>query len=137
MIEVEGRLHSSQSIRSCNRGCRATVPQELEAESICVQHFILGIESACAGMRQEAAMELATPSRRREIESYVKATAMKLSDVATSRTRHTDELKKKVLTTFLTLMNLQESLERSSHRFRPRPPLRTLPQTRMTAAMRG
>jgi hypothetical protein len=73
-------------------------------------------------------MELATSNRRREIDSYVKATAFKLSDVATSSTALTDELKKRVLTTFLTLMNLQESLERSSSRFRPRPPQRAWAQ---------
>jgi hypothetical protein len=88
-------------------------------------------------MRREAAMELATSSRRREIENYVKTTALKLSDVATSSTRLTDELKKRVLTTFLTLMNLQESLERSSSRFRPRPLQRATTQMRLTALMRG
>ena len=85
---------------SCKRGCKARVPQELEAESICVLHFILGIDSACSGMRREAAMELATMARRREIESYVKTTALKLSDVATSNTRLSDDLKKRVLTHF-------------------------------------
>ena len=122
---------------SCKRGCKATVPHELEHESICVLHFIVGIDADCAEMRREAAMELATIARRREIESYVKATALKLSDVATSSTRLSDELKKRVLTTFLTLMNLQESLERSRSRvFQPRPLQRVLEPARL-AAVRG
>jgi hypothetical protein len=41
---------------------------------------------------------------------------MKLTEVATGRLRLSDELKKRVLTTFLTLMNLQESLDRSANR---------------------
>lgn len=122
---------------SCKRGCKAAVPKELETESICVLHFVLGIENTCNEMRREAAMELATAVRRCEIESYVKATALKLSDVSTSSTRLSDELKKRVLTTFLTLMNLQESLDRSSRRFvRPRPPQR-VSTVAMAAMMRG
>jgi len=36
--------------------------------------------------------------------------------VATGRMRLSDELKKRILTTFLTLMNAQESLDRSANR---------------------
>jgi hypothetical protein len=102
--------------KSCKNGCRSAVPQELENERVCVQHFILNIENECSVMRREAATELATISRRREIDRYVKTTAVKLSEVATSNTRLSDDLKKKVLTTFLTLMNLQESVDRSRTR---------------------
>ncbi|HWF37355.1 MAG TPA: hypothetical protein VG322_02480 [Candidatus Acidoferrales bacterium] len=108
------RYHQPES--ACKSGCRAAVPKELEVESVCVQHFILSIESECQLMRREAATELATITRRREIDSYVKATALKLSEVATSNTRLSDDMKKKVLTTFLTLMNLQESVDRSRTR---------------------
>ena len=44
------------------------IPRELEAERICVQHFMISIESACTVMRREAAMEGANMARRREIE---------------------------------------------------------------------
>lgn len=122
---------------SCNRGCKAAVPKELETERICVAHFVSGIENTCGEMRREAALELATALRRREIEVYIKATALKLSDVATSSTRLSDELKKRVLTTFLTLMNLQESLERSGSRLvRQRPPQRVA-AIPMAAMLRG
>ena len=42
---------------ACLRGCKASVPRELEAERICVRHFMISIESACTVMRREAAME--------------------------------------------------------------------------------
>jgi hypothetical protein len=48
---------------------------------------------------------------------YIKTTAMKLSFVATGSARLTDDTKKRILTTFMTLMNLQENIERSSNRF--------------------
>jgi hypothetical protein len=79
-------------------------------------HFILGIDHDCADLRRETAMGKTSPERQAEIAAYVKATAMKLTEVATSRMRLSDELKKRILTTFLTLMNLQESLDRSNNR---------------------
>ncbi|MGD0964023.1 MAG: hypothetical protein ABSA57_09010 [Candidatus Acidiferrales bacterium] len=122
----------------CLGGCKALVPRELETERICVQHFILSIESACTVMRREAAMEGANAARKREIESYVKSTALKLSDVATGSARLSDDLKKRVLTTMLTLMNLQESLDRSAARFpQIRPPQRAVEQTPHPALMLG
>src|SRR5215469_16356008 len=56
----------------CKAGCRAAVPRELESERVCVTHFILAIESGCHEMRRETATGFATPTRRCEIESYVK-----------------------------------------------------------------
>lgn len=102
---------------SCLRGCKAEVPVELEAESLCVLHFILHIEHACADMRREALLAKQNTVRRAEISNYVKTTAVKLSEVATGSLRLSDEIKKRVLTTFLTLMNVQESIERSTSRF--------------------
>lgn len=96
--------------------CQLPVPEELEAERLCVLHFILMIEQDCASLRRETAMGRSTPGRQTEITNYVRATAMKLTEVATGRLRQSDELKKRILTTFLTLMNLQESIERASNR---------------------
>ena len=96
--------------------CQVPVPQELQGERLCVVHFILGIERDCAELRRENAMGKTTPERQSEIADYVKATAMRLTQVATGRMRLSDELKKRILTTFLTLMNLQESLDRSANR---------------------
>jgi hypothetical protein len=131
-------MTAATSTSSCVPGCKASVPRELAAEQICVQHFMLGIESACSVMRRESALEGANTARRREIEGYVKATALKLSDVATGSARLSDEMKKRVLTTMLTLMNLQESLDRSTARLLPlRPPQRSLDQLHRRAALAG
>jgi hypothetical protein len=96
--------------------CQVPVPQELQAERLCVLHFILGIEHDCAELRRETAMGKTSEARQSEIASYVKTTALRLTQVATGRLRLSDELKKRILTTFLTLMNLQESLDRSANR---------------------
>ena len=67
-------------------------------------------------MRRETAQGRSNATRQSEIAAYVKTTAMKLTQVATGRMRLTDDYKKRILTTFLTLMNLQESLDRAANR---------------------
>jgi hypothetical protein len=96
--------------------CQVSVPQELETELLCVQHFLLGIEHDCSELRRETAQGKTNAGRQTEISTYVKTTAMKLTQVATGRMRLSDDYKKRILTTFLTLMNLQESLDRSANR---------------------
>ena len=93
-------------------GCQAQVPPELEVERLCVVHFIQRIEQACAEMRQETARGWASATRQSEIANYLQTTATKLSCVTTGSLRLSDELKKRALTTLLTLMILRESLDR-------------------------
>jgi hypothetical protein len=96
--------------------CQVPVPQELETEVLCVQHFLTTIEHDCSELRREIAVGKTTPPRQAEIAEWVGSTAMKLTKVAIGRLRLSDEYKKRILTTFLTLMNLQESLDRSANR---------------------
>ena len=93
-------------------GCQTPVPPELEVERLCVLHFIQSIEQACTEMRRETARGCGNATRQSEIANYVKTTATKLSCVTTGSLRLSDELKKRVLTTLLTLMILRESLDR-------------------------
>ena len=104
---------------SCLPGCHAPVPAELETEKLCVLHFLLSVERTCAGMRRETVIGGSSPVRRSEIAAHVRGTAEKLSHVAVISPPLTDEMKRRVLTTFLTLMNLQESLDRSTTRNAP------------------
>ena len=100
----------------CLPGCKAPVPTELVTEGLCVLHFLLLTEKACSEMRHETAGGGLLEARRTEIENYVTASAAKLACFATGRLRLSDEMKKRVLTTFLTLMILRENLDRcSSH----------------------
>ena len=56
-------------------------------------------------------------ARRAEFESYVAASAVKLALIGTGSVRLSDEIKKRVLTTFLTLMILRENLDRAPNPF--------------------
>jgi hypothetical protein len=96
--------------------CQMPVPYELQTEGLCILHFIQGIDHDCAELRREIAQGKASLDRQAQIVAYIKATAMNLTEVATGRVRLSDEWKKRILTTFLSLMNLQESLERSANR---------------------
>lgn len=115
-LPSEGRVAMSTDHSASLCWCQVPVPQELETELLCVQHFLLGIDHDCAELRRETAMGKTNSTRQSEIATYVQTTAMKLTQVATGRMRLSDEYKKRILTTFLTLMNLQESLERAANR---------------------
>jgi hypothetical protein len=105
-------MSDSVQNQPCILGCKAPVPAELVTEGLCVVHFLLGAEKACAKMRHETASGGLCPERRAEIEKYVAMSAMKLACLATGSLRISDETKKRVLTTFLTLMILRENLDR-------------------------
>ena len=96
--------------------CQLPVPQELESEVLCVQHFLTTVEHDCSELRREIALGKTTPPRHGEIADWVKSTANKLTIIAYGRLRLSDEFKKRILTAFLTLMNLHESLDRSANR---------------------
>jgi hypothetical protein len=71
-------------------------------------------------MRRETARPGPDATRRTEIENYVAASAMKLARLGTGTVRISDETKKRLLTTFHTLMILRENLDRASNLFQPR-----------------
>ena len=96
--------------------CKAAVPPDLESAKLCVMHFTLAIEQACAAMRRETVLGRAPHERQVEIIHYIAEHGEMLARVATSGMHLTDELKARVLNTFLTLMNLRENLDRSALR---------------------
>jgi hypothetical protein len=96
------------------------VPSELEKDGLCVVHFLLSAERACAEMRRETTLDGTNPTRRAEFETYVAESAVKLAVIGTGSVRLSDEIKKRVLTTFHTLMILRENLDRPANTFLPR-----------------
>jgi hypothetical protein len=122
----------NNSLHQCSfPGCGTLVPAELDTEAYCVSHFLLSAEKACAEIRRESTTGESSAARRAEFESYVAASAMKLALMGTGNARLSDEIKKRVLTTFHTLMILRENLDRPANPFLPR---RRTTQTEATAA---
>ena len=98
--------------RSCIPRCRLPVPAELDSVGLCVYHFTWSVEEACAEMHRQVALRKATAERRAEMATYVRESALLLASV-TSNLCLSDDLKRRILCTFLSLMNLKENLERA------------------------
>jgi hypothetical protein len=94
-------------------GCKATVPSALESERACVLHFVLEVEKACAEMRRETVLGRAPHERQAEIIRYIGERGELLARTATSGLHLADEMKARLLNTFLTLINLRENLDRA------------------------
>jgi hypothetical protein len=105
------------AMSSCSApGCKLTVPAALEAEKLCILHFTMEIERHCAEMRRETAVGRTARERQVEIINYVGGRGELLARTATSGLHLPDELKARILNTFLTLMNLRENLDRAALR---------------------
>jgi hypothetical protein len=98
----------------CIRGCRALVPPQLIAERLCVLHFTLSVERTCAETHRQIALGGGTAERRAEAAVYIDASALILARL-TSSLCLSDVLKRRILSTFLSLMNLRENLERATN----------------------
>lgn len=102
--------------------CKLPVPRDLEGEELCLLHFTLRLEQLASELRRETVVGYANHERQVEIIRFISNQGEILARVSTSGLHMADELKARVLSTFLTLMNLRESLDRAAMRV---PPSRT------------
>ena len=100
-------------------GCKSEVPSALDSERLCVLHFTMSVEQACSDMRHETVLGNASHARQLEIIGYIADHGEMLARVATSGLHLSNEMKGRVLSTFLTLINLRENLDRASLRQPP------------------
>jgi hypothetical protein len=106
-----------QLIKTCRMtGCKMPVPSQIESEEHCLLHFTLKLEQKCAELRRETVSGHSTAERSAEIIHFISDQGELLARVSTSGMHMADELKARVLSTFLTLMNLRESLDRAALR---------------------
>src|SRR5579864_2998549 len=100
-------------------GCKHDVPAALAEQKVCILHFTLSLEAGCAEMRRETALGNTPQDRQKEIMRFITDHGERLARMATSGLHLTDDLKARILSTFLTLMNLRENLDRASQRVPP------------------
>jgi len=105
-------MYTPSEHRACIPRCELPVPTELDSVGLCVHHFTWSVEEACAEMHRQVALRKATVERRAEMAIYVRECALLLARV-TSNLCLSDDLKRRILCTFLSLMNLRENLERA------------------------
>jgi hypothetical protein len=99
--------------------CNVVVPSELDSAGLCVLHFTMKIEQNCAELHRQIALRGATLERRSEVTVYIGECALILARIS-SNLCLSDELKRRVLSTFLSLMNLREKIERAESYPEPR-----------------
>lgn len=97
-------------------GCKSPVPAELAGASQCVLHFTQKVERTCWELRLEVARGTASAARHNELADFVADQGELLARVGTRTPRLSDELKSRILATFLTLMNLHERVEHAAGR---------------------
>jgi hypothetical protein len=98
------------------KGCKGQVPEALESAHLCVLHFALKVETDCAQMRRETVYGKTPHARQVEIIRYIAEQGEMLARASTSGLHLADEMKARILNTFLTLMNLRENLDRAALR---------------------
>lgn len=104
-------MSDSSKHHTCIPGCKLPVPAELDSVGLCVYHFTWSVEGACAEMHSQVALRLATAQRRVEMATYIADCSLLLARVTASLCL-SDDLKRRILCTFQSLMNLRENLER-------------------------
>jgi|SRR5271170_1138566 hypothetical protein len=98
------------------KGCKAVVPADLDAERMCILHFTLFLEQECAEMRRETALGHTAHERLQELFKKIQDRGDTLVTVATSGFGMSDEIKARILSTLLTLMNCRENMDRAAMR---------------------
>jgi hypothetical protein len=105
------------TLTACSEnGCKGPVPNSLESAHLCVLHFTLKIEKECGEMRRETVYGKTPHARQVEIIRYIAEQGEMLARASTSGLTLADEMKARILNTFLTLMNLRENLDRAALR---------------------
>lgn len=102
---------------SCSaKVCKGVVPPQLTAEHLCVLHYTLLIEQECAEMRRATALGNASHEIQAEYIDRIAKRGESLVHIATSGFTMSDEIKARILSTLLTLMNCRENMDRSAMR---------------------
>jgi len=89
------------------------MPAGLAAVQMCILHFTLFIEQECAEMRRETALNKPLHERQVAFMEKIADRGEMLVHVAMSGFPMSDELKARILSTLLTLMNCRENIDRA------------------------
>jgi hypothetical protein len=97
----------------CSHSCDLPVPVELDPVGLCVYHFTSNVEKTCSVIHRQIVLRGAAAERQAEIGKYIGESSLLLARVS-SNLCLSHELKRRMLCTLLSLMNLRENLERAA-----------------------
>ena len=92
------------------------MPVVLAADRLCVLHYTLFIEQECAEIRRETALGNASHERQVAFIDKIARHGESLVRIATGGFTMSDEIKARILSTLLTLMNCRENMDRAAMR---------------------
>jgi hypothetical protein len=116
------RMSQPSGHQVCSHRCDLPVPVELDPVGLCVYHFTSSVEHTCSEMHRQIALRGATAERQAEVGTYIGECSLLLARVG-GNLRLSYELKRRLLCTFLSLMNLRENLERAASSRVPERPI--------------
>ncbi len=117
MLLIKEFVPTAAMPKECrSKGCKAAMAPGLAEEGFCLMHYTLHIEEECAAIRRETALGKTTHERMGEYFRQIADRGDILVSVATSGFTMSDEMKARVLSTLLTLMNTRENMDRSAMR---------------------
>jgi len=116
MLETDAHRGLSVPDGCIAKGCKAAVPAGLTAEQMCILHFTLFVEQECNEMRRATALGQSSHELQAEFMQRIADRGEALVRVATSGVPMTDEIKARILSTLLTLMNCRENIDRAAMR---------------------
>jgi hypothetical protein len=117
MLEKKSLSRSRSVADPCSaKGCKGAIPTILAAERLCILHYTLFIEQECAEIRRETALGNASHDRQVEFIQKIAKRGESLVQIATGGYTMSDEMKARILSTLLTLMNCRENMDRAAMR---------------------
>ena len=117
MLQNKGSVTGVPVSENCTaKGCKINVPAGLAAEHMCVMHFTLFVENECAEIRRETALAKTSHERQVEFITKIASRGKRLFMLRPAVFPMSDELKARVLSTLLTLMNTRENIDRAAMR---------------------
>lgn len=97
-------------------GCPGSVPMEFRDVRLCVFHFTVFVEDECAEIRRETALGKVDHSRRQEYIDIIVRHGQLLASVVTDSSPKSEQLKTRIVSTVLTLINCRENMDRAALR---------------------
>ncbi len=102
--------------RCTHYGCKHTVPAELKDEGLCLAHYLATLDEVCSNLRRETAPGKLSPERHGEVLEYISRQGERLARIGTGGHGITDDVKSRILSTLLLLINLREAVDRAHAR---------------------